>query len=210
MSSCLGTRIYITDILLLGMTSTMRPQIGYGRLQLSSVSISFLRQPYSYSTKSLQSDEIAAMLSKPSWSVKSLLDSTGSATPDTKISQKQLHHLLRLSALPLPKSAAEEFKMIKTLESQLHFVQAIQSIDTTGIKPLQSIRDESKEAEKESEITLGSLKEEFGREEVVGRSRRIKRRKDIPLDISKSEDFDPLAQASKKVGRYIVVETGKV
>ncbi|MCJ1472056.1 hypothetical protein MMC13_000701 [Lambiella insularis] len=162
-----------------------------------------------YSSKALQSDEIAALLSKPSWSVSSLLDTADSAKPDSKISQKQLHHLLRLSALPLPKSAEQESMMINTLESQLHFVRAIQNVDTTGIKPLQSIRDESKAAEEENEVTLESLKEVFGREEVVGRSRRINRRKDVPVDRPKLEDFDPLDRAPKQVGRYIVVQTGK-
>jgi len=149
------------------------------------------------------------MLSKPSWSVKSLLDSEISSTSDPTITQKQLHHLLRLSALPLPTSAEEESKMIKTLESQLHFVRAIQSVDTTGVQPLQSIRDETEEAAKENEVTLESLQVDLDKEEVIGRSRRIRRRKDSATERQEGASFDPLAQASKKIGRYIVVETSK-
>ncbi|MCJ1384626.1 hypothetical protein MMC17_007744 [Xylographa soralifera] len=149
------------------------------------------------------------MLSKPSWSVRSLLDSKDYSRSDPVITQKQLHHLLRLSALPLPKTTEEESEMIKTLESQLHFVRAIQSVDTTGVQPLQSIRDETEEAAKENEVTLQSLQGDLDKEVVVGRSRRIKRRKDLTTPEQEGALFDPLAQASKKIGRYIVVETSK-
>ncbi|MCJ1397803.1 hypothetical protein MMC11_000999 [Xylographa trunciseda] len=149
------------------------------------------------------------MLTKPSWSVKSLLDSEGSSKSDPVVTQKQLHHLLRLSALPLPTTAEEESNMIKTLEFQLHFVRAIQSVDTTGVQPLQSIRDETEEAAKENEITLESLQGDLDKEEVVGRSKRIRRRKDLAAVSQEEFRFDPLAQATKKIGRYIVVETSK-
>ncbi|KAL9119226.1 MAG: hypothetical protein Q9187_004222 [Circinaria calcarea] len=129
--------------------------------------------------------------------------------PDEEITQKQLHHLLRLSALPLPTSNMEEAKMIQTLKSSLRFVRAIQDIDTTGVRPLQGIRDETEAAEMENEINMESLKADLDKEEVVGPSRRIKRRKDIPVDTQDVEEWDPLARASKTAGRYIVVETGK-
>lgn len=100
--------------------------------------------------------------------------------------------------------------MIKTLESQLHFVRAIQSVDTTGVRPLQSIRDETAEAETENEITLESLRDAFAKEETVpGKSRRIRRRTDVPIDTEGVEDWDALAQAPKKIGRFFVVDTGK-
>ena len=161
----------------------------------------------------IESKPFAAILSEPTWSVKSLLgtEEKDSLSPSTtpKITQKELHHLLRLSALPKPKSNEEEEKMVKTLESQLHFVRAIQNVDTTGVKPLQAIRDETKAAEREQEITLESLNAELEKEEVVGPSRRIKR-KSVPVDTKSVEDWDPLERAPKKFGRYIVVETGKI
>lgn len=154
--------------------------------------------------------DLETLLSHPSWSVKSLFDSAtpSSAPPVTK---EQLHHLLRLSALPLPTSAAQEEKMIADLQSQLKFVQAIQSVDTTGVEPLRSIRDETKEAEMENEITLATLQVEFDEEEVVGMRGRIRRRKDLPDPEREEEvkDWNPLEQASKKLGGFFVVDTAK-
>jgi len=158
----------------------------------------------------LKSSEIEELLATPSWSVKSLLDTHKKPASDPTITQKQLYHLLRLSALPLPKSTEEEQEMIKTLESQLHFVQAIQSVDTTGLEPLRSIRDETKQAEKENAVTLESMNEELSNEEVVGHSRRIRKKKSAAVEMDKLNNWNPLALASKKIGRYIVVETGKM
>lgn len=164
---------------------------------------------YSSTTKE-PDDDLKAMLSTPSWSVKSLFDSS-TPSPSPPITQKQLHHLLRLSALPLPTSAAQEEKMIADLQSQLKFVQAIQSVDTTGVEPLQSIRDETKEAELENEITVATLQHEFDKEEVVGKRGRIRRRKDAPRPekVEEVKGWDPLAQAPRKVGRFFVVDTAK-
>ena len=161
-------------------------------------------------SQALGPDEIAAALAKPSWSVKSLIDTSQHSNADVTITQKQLHHLLRLSALPLPKSEGEEAKMIQTLQSQLQFVQAIQKVDTKGVLPLQGIRDETSEAEKESEINMDLMREELEKEEFVGPSRRIKKKNsDQAIDSKETEIWDPLARAPKKHGRYIVVETGK-
>jgi Asp-tRNA(Asn)/Glu-tRNA(Gln) amidotransferase C subunit len=101
--------------------------------------------------------------------------------------------------------------MIKDLQSQLKFVQAIQQVDTEGVEPLQSIRDETKEAEMENEITVKTLQEDFDKEEVVGRRGRIKRRTDVPTTATNEtmKDWNPLAQAPKKRGRLFVVDTAK-
>lgn len=153
----------------------------------------------------LPHDDIDKMLAKPSWSVKSLQDTQEATRPTESITQKQLHHLLRLSALPLPTSAEEEAKMIHTLESQLQFVQAIQKIDTTGVEPLQSIRDETLQAEAENEITLESMKEELEKEETVGFSRRIQRKKSALVQ-QNEQKWDPLSLTPNVRGRYIVVD----
>lgn len=159
------------------------------------------------STQGFNRVDIESLLSKPSWSVKSLHDNQQSDKPTETISQGQLHHLLRLSALPLPKSRDEETEMIRTLESQLHFVQAIQSVNTTGVEPLVSIRDETEQARAENEITVESLQDELDQEEVVGMARRIRRK---PSTIVRNaEACDVLGQAPKKVGRYVVVKTKK-
>lgn len=100
--------------------------------------------------------------------------------------------------------------MTQGLESQLRFVQAVQNIDTEGVEPLQSIRDETKQAEREGIFTIKSLREEFEKEEVVGKRGRIVRKKNLPdVDEDHIEGWDPLAQAPKKLGRFFVVETNK-
>ena len=99
--------------------------------------------------------------------------------------------------------------MIKDLQSQLRFVRAIQEVDTDGVEPLQSIRDETEDAERENEITVATLQDEFDKEEIVGKRGRIRRRRDVP-DAARDEqanDWDPLSQAPKKLGRFIVVDT---
>ena len=101
--------------------------------------------------------------------------------------------------------------MIADLQSQLRFVQAIQSVDTEGVEPLVVLRDETEEAERENEITLESLKDEFAKEEAVGMGKRIRRRKELPVQRrSDQTSADALiAQAQKRVGRLIVVDTAK-
>jgi len=154
-------------------------------------------------------EEIADLLSKPTWSVKSLLPTEAQIDAETSVTPKQLHHLLRLSALPPPSSAAEEASMLRDLKSQLHFVKAIQQVDTTGVEPLRTIRDETIEAETENEITLDTMKEALANEEVVGKHhKRIRRRHVVNKEMTKAEDWDVLGQAPKKVGRYFVVESG--
>ncbi|MCJ1343885.1 hypothetical protein MMC31_002083 [Peltigera leucophlebia] len=157
--------------------------------------------------------DIRKMLESPSWSTASLLGGNVDAaatTTEPAITQNQLHHLLRLSALPLPKTNAEEAKMIKDLEAQLRFVQAIQKLDTEGVEPLQCIRDETEQGERESMITVESLRKEFDKEVVLGKRGRIIRRKDLPqIEAEDMGGWDPLAQAPKKFGRYFVVETDK-
>jgi Asp-tRNA(Asn)/Glu-tRNA(Gln) amidotransferase C subunit len=149
------------------------------------------------------------MLANPSWSVASLQETQSASQPSATVTQKELHHLLRLSALPLPKSPEEEAKMIHTLESQLHFVQAIQSVDTAGVEPLRSVRDETERGQKEHEYNLASMKAELDKEEVVGHSRRIRRKITPETRSGVVSDWDPLALAPKKFGRFIAVETGR-
>lgn len=99
--------------------------------------------------------------------------------------------------------------MISDLQSQLHFVQAIQRVDTEGVEPLQSIRDETKDAERENAVTVESLQDELSKEVVVGKRGRIERNKDSRVNTSGVEDWDPLAHASQKRGRYFVVNTNE-
>ena len=99
--------------------------------------------------------------------------------------------------------------MLSTLSSQLHFVKEIQRVDTTDIKPLQSLRDETAAGEKEAEIGLEELKEVFAMEEVRGQHHRRIRRRNARNVEQDGQKWDVLSTAEKKVGRYFIVEGGK-
>ncbi|EMC95463.1 hypothetical protein BAUCODRAFT_44705, partial [Baudoinia panamericana UAMH 10762] len=148
------------------------------------------------------------LLAKPVWSVASLLPSKDAALDLPEVTPKQLHHLLRLSALPPPKDRVEEASMLSTLSSQLHFVKEIQKVETTGIEPLHGLRDETIHGERESELGLAALQSALEQEEVKGRHRRVRRKPSTHAE-GGDQQWDPLSTASKTVGRFFVVEGGK-
>ncbi|KAK4238907.1 hypothetical protein C8A03DRAFT_33021 [Achaetomium macrosporum] len=163
-----------------------------------------------------------ALLSQPTWSIRSLLPPTPSSNtpsaspnsaPEEEITPAQLSHLLRLSALPQPSSPEETSRMLATLHAQLHFVRDIQRVNTDGVEPLYSIRDETAEGMREATITVDTLKSALADEEVYGRCKRPRRRrtgdqKKGAVDGNGVEDWDVLGCASEKVGRYFVVRSG--
>ncbi|PYH94610.1 DUF726-domain-containing protein [Aspergillus ellipticus CBS 707.79] len=159
-----------------------------------------------YSSSQSGDADIDAMLAKPTWSVRSLLADETTEASSPSVTPAQLHHLLRLSALPQPANEEEEKKMLETLESQIHFVKQIQSIDTTGVEPLQSIRDESSEAVKENTIGLEQLREALSKERVVGRNKRIQRLEGPKNDRPDGDAWDgnALVYAPKTKGRLFV------
>ena len=171
-----------------------------------------LRQLQTFRSYASSSEhDVESMLAKPTWSVRSLLPDSAAKTSPPSVTPKQLHHLLRLSALPQPSSQEEESAMLKTLESQIHFVKEIQRVDTTGIAPLQSVRDESAEAVEENTIGLEHLKEALSKERVSGRRNRIQR---IEVEINERPDGNAwdgnaLGYTSKTKGPFFVVETSK-
>lgn len=160
------------------------------------------------------------ILAQPTWSARSLLPlSDAKSSPEVAVGQDEemtpsiLRHLLRLSALPPPSSQEEESQLLNTLRSQLHFVRNIQSIDTSGVKPLVSIRDETAQGVQEQTIGLETLREALGKEDVIGHNKRPRRRRTVDLGKKKEqvpgvEDWDVLKGASEKVGRYFVVRSG--
>ena len=105
--------------------------------------------------------------------------------------------------------------MISDLQSQLEFVKAIQEVDTEGVEPLVALRDETEEGVKEGTIGLEEMRAELEKEEVVGMRGRIVRRKGVKVQRKggggKEEGLglDLLAQAPRKLGRYVVVDTAK-
>ncbi|KAK6504728.1 hypothetical protein TWF481_006667 [Arthrobotrys musiformis] len=139
---------------------------------------------------------VRAMLETPTWSITELLPpshpkSTSKAPPlDAKdvVTPEKLRHLLRLSALPMPKDQKEEERMISDLHDQLYFVNKIKEVDVTGVEPLVAIRDESED----KGITLEDVLQ--AEKEVEGFG---------PMG---AEVWDPLKQAKSKLGSYFVVE----
>jgi Glu-tRNAGln amidotransferase C subunit len=181
-------------------------------LRIQAQTINSSARNYSSDSPRNKAVDIDALLSKPTWSVRSLLPDPD-APQSEEISPAKLHHLLRLSALPMPKSREEETEMLKTLHSQLHFVKDIQKVDTEGIEPLQSIRDETEGGTKEITIGMEELKAAFVKEEIKGRNRRPRRRRGEAVDTKGVEDWDVLGSAREKFelagGKYFVVRSGK-
>jgi Asp-tRNA(Asn)/Glu-tRNA(Gln) amidotransferase C subunit len=149
------------------------------------------------------------MIGTPNWSVRSLLPNPASKPPPS-ITPKELHHLLRISALPQPANQEEEQSMIDTLESQIHFVKEIQLVDTTGVEPLARICDESSDAVNEHTIGIEKLKEALAKEHVSGRRGKIQRIVGVKNDRPDGTAWDgnALASATKTKGKYFVVEIG--
>ena len=99
--------------------------------------------------------------------------------------------------------------MLETLSSQLHFVRSIQSVDTAGVEPLRSLRNETEEGDKERTFGMAEMKDALAKEEVVGKyHKRIRRRKDGRQDeaVKIAEEWNVLGSAQRKVGRFFVVE----
>ncbi|KAL8655728.1 MAG: hypothetical protein Q9210_000709 [Variospora velana] len=168
-----------------------------------------------YSNKPEKGDPNEILPSRAAWSLRDLISqSPQDASSPPVVASRELNHLLRLSALPLPKSLIEEQKMLKDLQSQLHFVRAIQNVDVPDdVEPLQSIRDETMEAMKEQEFTVEALADEFAKEEVVGKRGRIRRkRREVEMkgeEGVREEKWDPLKLSPRTVGRYVAVDTAK-
>lgn len=147
----------------------------------------------------------------PSWSVFSLLPSPNDIeAASSEITRDKLHHLLRLSALPSPKTQHEENKMLQTLRSQVHFVKQVQSVDTTGVEPLVCIRDETSEAIEEDTIKLEKMKPWLAREDV-DRNGTVRLRRSQAFGNSGFDAFQlgvgSHEKSGRKEGRYFVVKT---
>lgn len=143
-------------------------------------------------------------IGEPTWSVSSLLpppppplrsgpalaaESTTAVETGTEITPKKLHHLLRLAALSPPATAEGEAELLRSLHDHLHFVRAVQSVDTRGVPPLSRI---------ESEVR----REELTWEDVTAPHPKH-------LTAQGGQEWDPMALPKKTVGRFYVVD-GKV
>ena len=86
-------------------------------------------------------------------------------------------------------------------------------MDTAGVEPLQSIRDETEEGIKDITIGMEELKEVFAKEEIKGRNRRPRRKRGEVVDTKGVENWDVLGTAGEKIetpgGTFFVVRSGK-
>ncbi|TLD28399.1 hypothetical protein PspLS_03127 [Pyricularia sp. CBS 133598] len=168
-----------------------------------------------------QKTDFKVLLSRPTWSVRSLLPpTTHSSEPSTTISPSQLAHLHSLSALPNPTTPSTLESLTRTLQSQLHFVRAIQAVDTTGVAPLSAIRDETAAGRREQTVTLDHLAEVLGSEKPIGRARRPRRLR-VTADTTEAAEagrvsrdqeehqpgWDVLGAAKRRAGQYFVVKS---
>ena len=104
--------------------------------------------------------------------------------------------------------------MLRTLSSQLHFVQNIRNVDTEGVEPLRSVSDMTSECMKEMEIKVEDMKDAFRGEELVQSANRTrwKTKGSKLVDIGPRgslegvESWKPLRLASRKEGSFFVVD----
>ncbi|TDZ31129.1 Glutamyl-tRNA(Gln) amidotransferase subunit F [Colletotrichum spinosum] len=170
------------------------------------------RRVFSISARLHFQKPIQQILAQPTWSVASLLPPDDAhAKTETPITRTKLHHLLRLSALPLPENEAEEAAMLGTLHSQLHFVRDVQSVDTSGVEPLYSLRDETTRGMEDATIGLDQLAQALQNEARFGHKKRPKRSRDAEPDPETvaAEAWNPLETASRTAGKYFVVQSKK-
>lgn len=141
------------------------------------------------------------------------LQDTAAPEGEEEITVGKLHHLLRLSALPIPKSHEQTQRMLQSLRDQLHFVREIQKVDTQGVEPLVALRDETAEARQERTITKDSLAAFIEREEKRGKNgtiRRVKDERSAAEQRGQDQLSDPFALGespdSRRMGRYFFVK----
>lgn len=101
--------------------------------------------------------------------------------------------------------------MLKTLESQIHFVKEIQTVNTTNVDPLVAIRDETADGIQEQAVTLEKMQPYLDREERVGQNGTIRRRKSA--EKIQDSGWDPFnlgeGSESRLKGRYFFVKKAK-
>lgn len=115
---------------------------------------------------------------------------------DSEVTPATLHHLLRLSALPLPPTPEAEARLLTSLRAQVHFVKHLQSVDTTGVQPLVAIRDETEASREERTIGLKDLQAWLDNEEKVGRNGVVRRR---GTDLKRVEEEKKAAEDASQV-----------
>ena len=96
--------------------------------------------------------------------------------------------------------------MVETLQSQLQFVRDVQSVDTSGVEPLRSVRDETEDGINEQKVGLAELQTSLLKEKVIGHTRRPRRAEQMATtpDVG---FWEPLTSASRRAGSFFVVHS---
>jgi len=165
-----------------------------------------LQQIRRSSTSIPKAISIPEFLRVPTWSVSSLVppeaadaspsssssSSSASASADSPITREKLHHLLRLSALPPPATPEAEKELLASLHAHLHFVRAVQAVDTKGVAPLARVEDEvERPRPRWKRITKASI-----------RRKRFER----GMKEQGRVNWEPMPMAKKVVGGFYVVD----
>ena len=141
-------------------------------------------------SESLSPDRVHEILSRPAWSVKSLLPhrstdaesqprgsgnielnsehepytATVPATEISEITPQTLQHLHKLSALTPPsRGSSTERRLLKDLRAQLHFVQEIRNRNLRDVEPMGAMRDEIEEGPRAVGLESEGVKRELAR-----------------------------------------------
>lgn len=148
-------------------------------------------------------------LANATWSVSELISSPDDTT--LSVDPAQLRHLCRLSALPEPATQEEEDRMLRTLSEQLHFVRAIQRVNTDGVEPLVCIRDETQQGLSEREISVDTpaIAEALRNMTVSGKHKRERRKRDPVAKPDEAGDWDVLGMAERTKSGYFIVDNSK-
>ena len=165
--------------------------------------------------REVKKEGLEKQLSQTTESAQAKITEAPSAQAEDDVTPAKLRHLLRLSALPPPKNAEEESKMLRDLRNQIHFVKQIQKVNTDGVEPLVAIRDETPGYIEQSTIRLEDLKPWLDQEEKVGRGEfsRVRRPRDGKVE---EMDWDPFEMgvgseegSGRRWGKYFVVKKAK-
>lgn len=157
-------------------------------------------------------DDIDSFLSKPTWSVSSLL--SDKPIEDRLIPKEKFEHLLRLSGLPTRTKHTEDLR--RDVSEHLHFVDALQEVNTDGVEPLVVLRNETEQGVKDITIGLEDLKEALDKEEIKGRMKRPRRKSEEVVmtidnevkveELAERESADPQLLARKKTEEIMQIK----
>jgi Asp-tRNA(Asn)/Glu-tRNA(Gln) amidotransferase C subunit len=126
------------------------------------------------------------------WSIATLIPPSESSSSDSELTSDTLAHLHQLSALPPNSDHESQQRTLKLLRNHLHFVRAVQSVDTAGVTPLARIEDEAEPTELTFEDVATTTEQGLYREKKLS-----------PMGDTL---WTPMALPKRKVGGFYAVD----